>query len=242
MEDQLQKTIASFKAATLGVKTPSAAPSPLISNITLPKTGTLAASIKSLPGEVASEVEGVVQTTENRGWLKWIILIIILALFGFNIFTYFGEILNWFKRVLSPIFGPVVGTTAEVVGDTAKQTIDITAKGAKGAITGVQEVTTSGITALQDVLEGKRIRNGIDGGTPDYELSQAEARFILGGAGEADETDNMKPKSKKGKVGYCYVGKDDGFRTCISVNKAHECMSGEIFPTMDVCVNPALRV
>ena len=52
----------------------------------------------------------------------------------------------------------------------------------------------------------------------------------------------MKPKSKKGKVGYCYVGYDKGFRTCINVNQAHECMSGEIFPTMDVCVNPSLRV
>ncbi len=237
MEDQLQKTIASFKAATLGTKSST----PAISSIKIPDTtsASVAATIKSLPGEIKSEV---VQTTENKGWVKWIILIVILALLGFNIFTYFGEILNWFKRILTPILGPVVGTTAEIVGETAKQTIDVSAKGAKGAITGVQEVTTSGITALQDVLEGKRLRNGIDGGTPDYELSQAEARFVLGGAGEADETDNMRPKSKKEKVGFCYVGKDRGFRTCISVDKAHECMSGEIFPTMDVCVNPSLRV
>ena len=239
MEDQLQKTIASFKAATLGTKSSA----PAISSIKIPDTqsasASIAASIKSLPGEIKSEV---VQTTENKGWLKWIILIVILALLGFNIFTYFGEILNWFKRMLAPIFGPVVGTTAAIVGETAKQTIDVSAKGAKGAISGVQEVTTSGITALQDVLEGKRIRNGIDGGSPDYELSQAEARFVLGGAGEADETDNMRPKSKKGKVGYCYVGDDRGYRTCISVDKAHECMSGEIFPTLDVCVNPSLRV
>lgn len=236
MEDQLQKTIASFKASTLGIS-----PKPISqTKISLPDVSV--ASLKSLPGEITKEVESVAQTTESRGWLKWIILIVILGLLGFNIFTYFGEILNWFKRILAPIFGPVIGTTAEVVGDTAKQTIDITAKGAKGAIGEVQEISTSGISALQDVLEGKRIRNGIDGISVDKELSNAEARYVLGGAGEADETDNMKPKSKKGKVGYCYVGEDKGFRTCISVNKAHECMSGEIFPTMDVCVNPALRV
>ena len=238
MEDQLQKTIASFKAATLGTKSST----PAISSIKIPDTNpvsvSVANSIKSLPGEVGSAV----QTTESKSWFKWIILLVILALLGFNIFTYFGEILNWFKRMLAPIFGPVVGTTAAIVGETAKQTIDVSAKGAKGAISGVQEVTTSGITALQDVLEGKGIRNGIDGGTPHYELSQAEARFVLGGAGEADETDNMRPKSKKEKVGFCYVGKDKGFRTCISVDKAHECMSGEIFPTLDVCVNPSLRV
>ena len=242
MEDQLQKTIASFKATTLGIKPVS----PQVSSIQLPSSSSvqpssIVQSLKSvsLPGQITSEVS---QTSENRSWLKWIILIIILALLGFNIFTYFGEILNWLKRISEPIFGPVVGTTVNVVGDTAKQTIDVSAKGAKAAISGVQEVTTSGITALQDVLDGKGIRNGIDGGTTNYELNQSEAKFILGGAGEADETDNMKPRSKKGKVGYCYVGEDKGFRTCINVNQAHKCMSGEIFPTMDVCVNPSLRV
>ena len=236
MEDQLQKTIASFKAATLGTKV--ASPISSTPNIISPTVE----SIKSLPGQITSEVGSVVQTTENKGYMKWIILIVILALLGFNIFTYFGEILNWFKNLLAPILGPAVGTAATVVGDTAKQTIDVTAQGAKAAITGVQDVSTGGISALQDVLEGKRIRNGIDGSYAHSELSAAEARYILGGAGEADETDNMKPKSKKGKVGYCYVGDDRGFRTCISVNQAHECMSGDIFPTMDVCVNPSLRV
>jgi hypothetical protein len=237
MEDQLQKTIASFKAATLGTKI--ASPISSTPKMSMPLS---LQNIKSLPSEITGEVGSVIQTTENRGWMKYIILIIILALLGFNIFTYFGEILNWFKRLLAPIFGPVVGTAAEVVGDTARQTIDVTAEGAKAAISGVQEVSTGGISTLQNVLDGKRIRNGIDGGYAEKEISSAEARYILGGAGEPDDTDNMKPKSKKGKVGYCYVGDDKGFRTCISVDKAHECMSGEIFPTMDVCVNPSLRV
>jgi len=44
------------------------------------------------------------------------------------------------------------------------------------------------------------------------------------------------------KSGYCYVGEDRGFRSCIEVGESTKCMSGEIFPTMDVCVNPRLRV
>jgi len=43
------------------------------------------------------------------------------------------------------------------------------------------------------------------------------------------------------KSGYCYVGEDRGFRSCIEVGESTKCMSGEIFPTMDVCVNPRLR-
>ena len=43
------------------------------------------------------------------------------------------------------------------------------------------------------------------------------------------------------KSGFCYIGEDRGFRSCIKVGESTKCMSGEIFPTMDVCVNPRLR-
>jgi hypothetical protein len=43
------------------------------------------------------------------------------------------------------------------------------------------------------------------------------------------------------KSGYCYVGEDRGFRSCIEVGESTKCMSGEIFPTREVCVNPRLR-
>ena len=44
-----------------------------------------------------------------------------------------------------------------------------------------------------------------------------------------------------GKQGWCYVGEDRGFRSCVEVGTAHECMSGDLFPSKDVCVNPNLR-
>ena len=41
--------------------------------------------------------------------------------------------------------------------------------------------------------------------------------------------------------GYCYIGNDRGIRSCLYVNEPSACMSGEIFPTKAVCVNPTLR-
>jgi len=46
----------------------------------------------------------------------------------------------------------------------------------------------------------------------------------------------------RSKSGYCYIGEDRGFRSCIEVSQDMKCMSGDIFPTMDVCINPRLRV
>jgi hypothetical protein len=48
----------------------------------------------------------------------------------------------------------------------------------------------------------------------------------------------MKPSSKSG---FCYIGEDRGFRSCIDVGAGDVCMSGNIFPTKEICINPNLR-
>ena len=57
-----------------------------------------------------------------------------------------------------------------------------------------------------------------------------------------DNSDSILQTSKaKKKAGYCYIGEDRGFRSCVEVNKNNLCMSGEIFPTQQICINPSLR-
>jgi len=41
--------------------------------------------------------------------------------------------------------------------------------------------------------------------------------------------------------GFCYVGKENNLRHCAKVSAKSKCMSGDIFPTMDLCINPKLR-
>jgi len=62
--------------------------------------------------------------------------------------------------------------------------------------------------------------------------------------GEDYEADDSSSNIQKGasKAGFCYIGEDRGFRTCVEVGVNDTCMSGDIFPTRDVCVNPKLRV
>jgi hypothetical protein len=45
-----------------------------------------------------------------------------------------------------------------------------------------------------------------------------------------------------GKSGWCYIGEEtETGRKCIQVGPNDQCMSGDIFPTNDICVNPTLR-
>jgi hypothetical protein len=41
--------------------------------------------------------------------------------------------------------------------------------------------------------------------------------------------------------GFCYIGYDKNQRECTSVSDGDICMSGQVFPTMDVCLYPKLR-
>jgi len=44
-----------------------------------------------------------------------------------------------------------------------------------------------------------------------------------------------------GKAGWCYIGMDRNTRTCSQVGVNDLCMSGDIFPSQDICMNPSLR-
>ena len=56
---------------------------------------------------------------------------------------------------------------------------------------------------------------------------------------EPDQTDSEIQKSQK--PGFCYIGTDRGYRSCIAVSQSDKCMSGQIFPTKKICINPTLR-
>ena len=58
-------------------------------------------------------------------------------------------------------------------------------------------------------------------------------------APDASSSKTQLPRSSKA---YCYVGDDRGYRSCVEVSPNQQCMSGDIFPSMDICVNPRLRV
>ena len=53
--------------------------------------------------------------------------------------------------------------------------------------------------------------------------------------------DKVPEPSSSEQHGYCYVGKENNIRHCAKVSSKSKCMSGDIFPTMDLCVNPKLR-
>lgn len=87
---------------------------------------------------------------------------------------------------------------------------------------------------LQDENDKKQLDQSLNEATPNY---RPEPGY------NADDSYSSIQKSKSSsKSGWCYIGEDRGFRSCINVGENDKCMSGDIFPTSEICVNPNLRM
>jgi hypothetical protein len=76
---------------------------------------------------------------------------------------------------------------------------------------------------------------------PKYTFLDKASREYSGPSPRADDSTSSTQKHQSGKAGYCYIGEDRGFRSCIQVNDTDTCMSGDIFPSQELCINPNLR-
>jgi len=167
--------------------------------------------------------------------LRYGLIFLILAFLGFNIFTYLGKTSDF----LVNLFSPLLALFGYGVAETAKQTIDVTSTGVTGLVNVAAGTATGGINALQNTVDKKARR---ERKSMDAALSNATSALTFADTPLPDDAGSRTQASKaKSKAGYCYIGEDRGFRSCINVGEGDSCMSGDIFPTMDQCINPNLR-
>jgi hypothetical protein len=74
-----------------------------------------------------------------------------------------------------------------------------------------------------------------------YTFLDKASRSYTGPAPRADDSTSVTQKHQSGKGGYCYIGEDRGFRSCVKVEPADKCMSGQVFSRQEICVDPTLR-
>ena len=187
--------------------------------------------------------------------IRGILIVALLALIGFNVFTYLDDITAWFSDMFGAPFRAVARFLGYAAADTARSTVDVTAQGTKSAVDIAAGAATSGIDVLQQTIgeghqqqqqqqgdQGDQQGQGGQGQRqqqPDTGLQQALSHAKKQPPQPDDATSRTQ---RSGKSGYCYIGEDRGFRSCIKVGEEDTCMSGDIFPTHAVCINPRLRV
>ena len=184
------------------------------------------------------------------------LIFLLLALIGFNVFAYLDDITEWLSETFGAPFRAVARFLGYASADVAQTTVDVTALGTKSAVDVAAGAATSGIDVLQQTIgqkndEGNDQKNdeGNDEGNdqksqgrPEMSSNAALQRALSHAKKQPPQPDDATSRTQRtGKSGYCYIGEDRGFRSCIQVGENDTCMSGDIFPTHAICVNPRLR-
>ena len=167
---------------------------------------------------------GDVTSSATSPWsIRTIILyggiVLILALLGLNLFASLG---NATDR-LSSFLRPGLATAGGAAAATVKQTVDVAAKGASG----IANTAARGVDGALDAL--------------DEGLSRS-ARARHRSPPRPDDAGSSTQRSRVSlKSGYCYIGEDRGYRSCLKVQSDDECVSGQVYSSKEQCVHPGLR-
>lgn len=195
--------------------------------------------------------DGYFSTSGNTSYTRIGLIVVILLFLGVNIFSYLGDFLQIIKDALAPLLKNILESFGYVVTETTKDVTQVTAAGAKLGIDVAAGTVESGINVIQGQLDldqgsgqgsGPSQRNNLSKqGSLSSSLSSALADAEYNAEPLPDDATSSTQRNGSGKSGYCYIGEDRGFRSCIAIKEGDVCMSGEIFPTNAICVNPSLR-
>lgn len=159
--------------------------------------------------------------------ILYIIIILIIILLISLIFFYKDIVVSYFNAIFNPTptVDDVNETSAKIDNNSAK--IDTTSTKIDNTSAKV-ESTSAKIDDLEKKIDKLSEK---DCSQPAINKLNNKLSEISTYSKEQNVTEN----------GYCYIGYDNGQRECVDVYAGDICMSGEIFPSLDICINPKLR-
>jgi len=165
-----------------------------------------------------------------------LVTLLVFSFLGVNLLFVFGN----FMQTISNIFGPLVAQILSIFGYTTgtvlNKSADIVSDVAKTGI----DIADGTLHSVGDLLKGVSSQN-VDPNARnqlDKSLNSSGIQYS-----EPSPDNSINPIQKpitSGKQAWCLVGEYQGKRGCIAVSDSNKCLSGQIFPTQQLCLNPTL--
>ena len=220
-----------------------------------------------------------------KSFAFWFIIIIVLSLYGLNIFKYLAQGTD----IITALISPFTYVIALLTGNTVKTTIQNISEGGQilvaeiskffgalinffsqlltGSLKVAEKSSVSAIDQLQsniikDKINSKENKNSnqeaINEEPIDEEPTEDESTMlknerklnersrnvsneVKNNIAKKEQSEPVPSETSTLEHGYCYIGKNNNIRNCAKVSSKNKCMSGDIFPTMELCINPNLR-
>lgn len=218
-----------------------------------------------IPTNIESSSGSFIDWIRSITWPVWLLFFIVLAFLGFNILTFIskgaeetGSIINTIVDKIKNT-GKIVNTIKNIIFSAATGTqaiVDTTANASDNVLEKIKESTQIGDSSSSVVPSSASTTSNIKPSStkivePPVDISQnntlnralnTSAQQSNTGNTDYQADDSLSSIQNGGsKGGWCLIGEDRGFRSCAQVQNSSECMSGEIFPSDEICVNPRLR-
>ena len=199
---------------------------------------------------------GYIQSGNNVVLIMIIIVMIItvLAYYKINLFTITGDIVQWFSDRITPIFINIMKFFGIAVGETTIAATTIASTGVSAATYGIdtvnQGVTNTVVSGVQTTLSNPSVTT-YESPLPiqkNQNTNESSFRIVNTAPQMVAQQEKEDDKQYSNDVqyntpmGYCFIGEQNHLRYCAEVTDAHQCASGDIFTTQELCINPNMRM
>ena len=197
-------------------------PSISLSNTKTPTSGFASPSFSS---QYKSETLGSNLATGGLYIVKILFIGIILSLLGYNLYLYLVEGTD----ILSKYFGITLWPYKKDVREEDTHEVS----NVSNAVKKTKDIITNAGDRIKD-REKTDVQVALENNTQDN--SNREKDNV-----EQDNTDSNMVFKGNNKGAYCYIGSENGTRSCVKIESGDSCQSKQIFPTLNMCINPNLR-
>lgn len=171
----------------------------------------------------------------------FLVILLILSILGINILTLLGSVLEWLTNLFGPVIiiilsffgyttGSVIVKTSDIVGDVSKGGIDL----ATGAVDDIGNLLKN---ASESAVDNK-FKSSLD-----TALNTSPSNLPSSPPKEPEPTPASNPVQNPistSKTSWCLVGEYQEKRGCIEISESDKCLSGQIYPNRELCLNPTL--
>lgn len=170
-----------------------------------------------------------INPTVSAQSVDWKIAMIVFLVIIIIIFTSLGSLASDFISDVLYSTGWFIGKSSDIISNTSETGIDI----ANGAVHNGSDLL---------IKASKRNSNDAPtsiGSTIATHKDNNNDNNDNKGEPSADKTSNpIQNPISSGKSNWCLVGEYQGRRGCIAISDSDKCMSGQIFPSQQACLNP----
>ena len=169
--------------------------------------------------------------------------LLIFSFLGINLLVVLGNLLQTIVNIFSPLITQILSVFGYTAGTILDKTEDVATTVAKAGI----DIAGGTVQSVADLLK----KGSIDNVNPqainelDRSLNSNVSRQPNYSYNEPKPDSSVDPIQKpitSDKNVWCLVGEYEGKRGCVEVDDANKCLSGQVFPNEQMCLNPTKTV